>query len=63
MSFNMIFAVIYAVILLIALITLMYNIIIGVRTNDDKLIVICGIGAGPVGMLFGIVLGSILFNI
>lgn len=63
MSFNMIFAVIYAVILLIALITLMYNIIIGVRTNDDKLIVICGIGAVPVGMLFVIVLGSILFNI
>lgn len=58
----MIFKIIYAVILFISLITTMYNVIIGVRTNDDKLIVICGIGAGLIGMLFGLVLGSILFN-
>lgn len=59
----MIFIIIYAVILFIALIAAMYNVIIGVKTNDDKLIVICGIGAGLIGMLFGVVLGSILFNI
>ena len=59
----MIFRIIYAVILFIALIAAMYNVIIGVRTKDDKLIVICGIGAGLIGMLFGMTLGSILFNI
>jgi hypothetical protein len=41
----------------------MYNVIVGVRTNDDKLIVLCGIGSGLTGMLFGVVLGSILFSI
>ena len=41
----------------------MYNVIVGIRTNDDKLIVLCGIGAGLIGMLFGVALGSILFNI
>lgn len=59
----MIFKIILTVILFITLITLMYNVIVGVRTNDDKLIVLCGIGSGLVGMLFGVVLGSILFNI
>lgn len=59
----MIFNIILAVILFIALIAAMYNVIVGVRTNDDRLIVICGIAAGLIGMLFGVVLGSILFNI
>ena len=59
----MIFKIIYAVILLFALITVMYNGAVGVRTKDDTLTAICVIGAGPIGMLFGIVLGSILFNI
>ena len=59
----MIFNIILAIILFIALIAAMYNVIVGVRTNDDRLIVICGIGAGLIGMLFGVVLGSILFNI
>ena len=59
----MIFKIILTVILFIALITLMYNVIVGVRTNDDRLIVLCGIGSGMVGMLLGVVLGSILFNI
>lgn len=57
----MIFKIIFAVILFIGLITLMYNIIIGVRTKDDKLIVLCGIGSGLIGMMFGVILGSILF--
>lgn len=60
----MIFKIIVAVILFIALITLMYNVIVGVRTirtKDDKLIVLCGIGSGLVGMMFGVILGSIVF--
>ena len=59
----MIFKIILAVILFISLITLMTNIIVGVRINDDKLIVLCGIGSGLAGMLFGVVLGSILFSV
>lgn len=57
----MIFKIIVAVILFIALITLMYNVIVGVRTKDDKLIVLCGIGSGLTGMMFGVILGSIVF--
>jgi hypothetical protein len=41
----------------------MYNIIIKVRTDDEKMLALCSICAGLVGMLFGTVLGSILFNI
>lgn len=59
----MVFKIILTVILFITLITLMYNVIVGVRTNDDKLIVLCGIGSGLTGMLFGVVLGNLLFNI
>lgn len=40
----------------------MYNVIVGVRTKDDRLTVLCGIGAGLVGILLGIALGSILFK-
>lgn len=57
----MIFKIIVAIILFIALITLMYNVIVGVRTKDDKLIVLCGIGSGLAGMMFGVILGSIVF--
>lgn len=58
----MVFKIIFAIILFVSLITLMYNVIVGVRTKDDGLIVLSGIGAGLFGMLFGIVLGSIIFN-
>ena len=57
----MIFKIIFAIILFVSLITLMYNLIVGVRTKDDKLIVLCGIGAGLIGMMFGVILGNILF--
>lgn len=57
----MILTIIVAVILFIALITLMYNVMVGVRTKDDKLIILCGIGTGLTGMMFGVILGSILF--
>ena len=59
----MIFKIIITIILYISLITLMANVIVGVRNKDDKLIVLCGIGAGLTGMLFGVALSSILFNI
>lgn len=59
----MIFNILITVILFITLIILMTNVIVGVRTKDDKLIVLCGIGAGLTGMLFGVALSSILFTI
>ena len=59
----MIFKIILTIILFIALIAAMYNVIVGVRTKDDRLIVICGIASGLIGMLFGVALSSILFNI
>lgn len=59
----MIFNIILTIILFIALVTAMYNVIVGIRIKDDQLIVICGIGAGLIGMLFGAALSSILFNI
>ena len=60
---NLIFNIIIAAILHVALIFLMYNVIVGVRTKDDRLTVLCGIGSGLVGMLLGIALGGIIFNI
>lgn len=59
----MIFNIILTIILFITLIATMYNVIVGIRINDDKLTVLCGIGAGLIGMLFGVALSSILFNI
>lgn len=59
----MIFKIVITVISFIALSTLMYNIIVGIRAKDDKLTVLCGIGAGLIGIVFGISLSSILFNI
>ena len=59
----MIFNIIITIILFIALITAMYNIIVGIRTKDDRLILICGIGAGLLGFLAGVALSSILFKI
>lgn len=57
----MVLKIIFAIILFVSLITLMYNIIVGVRNKDDKLIVLCGIGSGLTGMMFGVVLGNLLF--
>ena len=37
--------------------------LVGVRTKDDRLAVLCGIGSGLVGFLLGIALGSILFKL
>ena len=59
----MIFDIILPIILFIALITAMYNVIVGIRIKDDRLIVISGIGAGLIGMVFSMALSSILFNI
>lgn len=59
----MIFKIIITIILFIAFIWSMYNVMVGVRENDDKLTVLCGIASGLVGLLLGISLSSILFNI
>lgn len=59
----MIFDIILTIILFIALITAIYNVIVGIRIKDDRLIVISGIGAGLIGMVFSMALSSILFNI
>ena len=58
----MIFKIILTIILFIALIAAMHNVIVGIRTKDNRLIVMCGIGAGLIGMLFGVALSSILFS-
>lgn len=60
---NLIFNIIIAAILHIVLIFLMHNVIVGVRTKDDRLTVLCGIGSGLVGIFLGIALGRIIFNI
>ena len=49
-------------ILFIALICTMYGVFEGVRENDDKLTVICGIASGLIGFLLGLSLSSIMFN-
>lgn len=58
----MIFKIIITIILFIAFIWSMYNVMVGVRENDDKLTVLCGIASGLVGLLLGMSLSSILFS-
>ena len=60
---NLIFNIIITAILFIVLIYSMYSVIVGVKTKDDRLTVLCGIGSGLVGMLLGIALRSILFKL
>lgn len=57
----MIAKIIVAIILMIALICVMYGAFEGIKNNDDKLTLICSISAGGVGLLFGVILGSLLF--
>ena len=57
----MIAKIIVAIILMIALICVMYGAFEGIRNNDDKLTLICSMSAGGVGLLFGFILGSLLF--
>lgn len=57
----MIAKIIVAIILMIALICVMYGAFEGIKNNDDKLTLICSMSAGGVGLLFGFILGSLLF--
>ena len=57
----MIAKIIAVVILIIMLILLMYGTIIGIRENDNSYAVLCSTGAGLIGLLTGVVLGSLLF--
>ena len=58
----MIAKIIVAIILMIALICIMYGAFEGIKNNDDTLTSICSISAGLVGFLFGVILGSLIFN-
>lgn len=59
----MIFKIIITIILFITLICTMYGVFEGVRENDDKLTVLCGIASGLIGFLLGVSLSSIMFNL
>lgn len=58
----MIFKIIITIILFIALIGTTYGCFEGVRENDDKLTVLCGVASGNIGFLLGLSLSSIIFN-
>ena len=58
----MIAKIIVAIILMIALICVMYGAFEGIKNNDDKLTLICSMSAGGVGLLLGVILGSLIFN-
>lgn len=57
----MIGKIIAATILMIALICVMYGAFEGIKNNDGKLTLICSMSAGLIGLLFGVILGSLLF--
>lgn len=59
----MIFNIIITIVLFIALIATMHNVIVGIRIKAYQLIVLSVIETGLIGWLFGLALGSILFNI
>jgi hypothetical protein len=57
----MIAKIIVAFLLMIILISVMYGSFEGIKEDDKQLTLICSIAAGPVGLLCGIVLGSLIF--
>lgn len=59
----MIFNIIFTIILFALLITLISNVIVRVKAKDNLLILLCAVGAVLIGLLFGMALSSILFNI
>ena len=59
----MAFNIIFTIIVLIAFISLMYGTFEGVKTKDDKLTILCSIGAGLIGMILGVCLCSIIYLI
>lgn len=52
----MIAKIIIAIVLFITMITLMYGVFEGLREKDDRLALICSIGAGLIGLLSGVIL-------
>jgi hypothetical protein len=58
----MVFNIIFTIIVLIAFISLMYGTFEGVRRKDDKLTILCSIGAGLIGMILGVCLCSMLMQ-
>ena len=59
----MAFNIIFTIIVLIAFIALMYGTFEGIRAKNNKLTILCSIGAGLVGMILGVCLCSIMFLI
>lgn len=57
----MIAKIIVVIVLFVAMMVLMQGVFEGLREKDDKLALICSIGASLVGLMSGVVLGSILF--
>lgn len=53
--------IIVSFILCVCVISLMYGVFEGIREKDDKLTLLCSIGASLVGFLCGVCLGSVLF--
>ena len=59
----MTFNITLTIILFIALIISIYNIIVAIWIKAYQLIVLSAIESGLIGILFGLVLSSILFNV
>ena len=53
--------IVAAILLTIALVCVMYVAFEGIRNNDDKLTLICSISSSGIGLLLGVILGSLLF--
>jgi uncharacterized membrane protein YfcA len=56
----MIAKIIVAFLLMIILISVMYGSFEGIKEDDKQLTLMCSIATGPVGLLCGFILGSLL---
>jgi uncharacterized membrane protein YfcA len=56
----MIAKIIVVFLLVIVLISLMYGAFEGIKEDDKQLTLMCSIAAGPVGILCGFILGSLI---
>ena len=57
----MIGKIIASIIILIFFIGLQFESFVSIRNNDNKMAIICSLGAGLFGLLLGFILGSLLF--
>lgn len=59
----MVINIILTIIVFIGFISFMYGTFEGIRTKDDKLTILCSIGAGLVGIILGVCLCGIIYLI